>query len=29
MSKAPAFAAFPGDPTSRDVRLTMRDVLLV
>ena len=27
--EGPAFAAFPGDPTSRDVRLTMRDVLLV
>jgi endonuclease/exonuclease/phosphatase family metal-dependent hydrolase len=27
--EGPAFAAFPGDPTSRDVRLTMRDVMLV
>ncbi len=26
--EGPAFAAFPGDPTSRDERLTMRDAIL-
>ncbi len=26
--EGPSFAALPGDPTSRDVRLTMRDVIL-
>jgi endonuclease/exonuclease/phosphatase family metal-dependent hydrolase len=27
--EAPAFAAYPGDPTSRNVRMTMRDVILM
>jgi endonuclease/exonuclease/phosphatase family metal-dependent hydrolase len=27
--EAPAFASFPGDPTSRNVRMTMRDVILM
>jgi endonuclease/exonuclease/phosphatase family metal-dependent hydrolase len=27
--EAPAFASFPGDPTTRNVRMTMRDVILM